>query len=228
MAEIMDMTQGEDKLIEHTDMHGNISGVPINVRSSKGERLATAPAPEQVALKMRAKGNTAEIRSMQAKFARDFAQIEIERLRKSIYKNKRQVGDEIVSYTPAELEEVSAELQVVEAVATKLSQQVAELANGLTLDEWQFRMPGIWHGLMKEAKGGPEYVTDENAPEPMPMAGQQRSPTVDELEVIAPPVPMQTLEDAIDGTMDVSPLELPEQPNTAQILGKIAEDNASD
>ena len=174
--------------------------------------------------------NTAELRSQMAKAARDFCIAKTDVLKRSIQRNRRQVGSEIVWLKPEEVAEVEEALAVSLNVQNLMSLRVGEWAEGVeTLEAWSFVIPTLYDVLEVEVLTGVRaYRNDGPEVAPMPVSPHGPRPKLDNgPEVISPPIPMPTLEEAIEGVEDVSPLELPDQgPNLNEILAKAAEDNS--
>ena len=172
---------------------------------------------------------TAELRSQQQKVARGYVEGRVNEIMLTVQKNKRQVGDEIVSFTEAELETQKDLAYTYQVVQTRMSQDLADFAGATPVDVLEANLPEIFEkfvDMVLRDRYPERYVESEPAPE----ADDEAPALADEpVEVISPPVPMQTLQDAIEGTEDVSPLELPEedQVTTGDILGKIAEENSN-
>ena len=182
---------------------------------------------------------TAELRSQQQKVARGYAEGRINLIQKTIQKNKRQVGDEIVAFTPAELEAQIDLAYTYQVVQTEMSKSLADFAGSTPVNVLEANLPEIFDRFVDmvlrdrypERYAEPLPAVEEGDAPSVPSSDEDEAPALaDEQEVISPPVPMQTLEDAIEGTEDVSSLELPEEDKvtTGDVLGKIAEDNTSD
>lgn len=135
--------------------------------------------------------------------------------------------------------EYRAGLQELETAKTQMFETIAEwapifqeAAKGRAywadpLGPGQALINNVLRDTLIEIRGG---TVSDKPTRPMPLvAGQQRAPD-DEIEMITPPIPMPTLQETIEGVEDVSSLELPEGDvvNTAELLGKIAEENAND
>ncbi len=169
---------------------------------------------------------SAELRSQQQAVARGYVEGRINEIQLTVQKNKRQVGDEIVAFTELELEAQKDLAYTYQVVQTRMSQDLAGFAGATPVDVLEANLPEIFEKFV-------DMVLRDRYPEryePAPEADDEAPALADEpVEVISPPVPMQTLEDAIEGTEDVSPLELPEedQVTTGDILGKIAEENSN-
>ena len=173
---------------------------------------------------------SAELRSQQQKLARGYVEGRINEIMIPVRKNKRQVGDEMVSFTEPELAAQQDLAYTYQVAQTMMGQSLADFAGSTPIDVLETNMPEIFERFV-------DLVLRDRYPErfeaPAPEADDEvpalADEPVEETEMITPPVPMQTLEDAIEGTEDVSPLELPEedQVTTGDVLGKIAEDNAS-
>ena len=170
---------------------------------------------------------SAELRSQQQKLARGYAEGRINEILITVRKNKRQVGDEMVSFTEPELEAQRDLAYTYQVAQTVMSQNMSDFVGSATLEALEASLPEIFESYVYKVLRDryPERYVDS----PVEEADEEVPALADEQEVITPPVPMQTLEDAIEGTEDVSPLELPEedQMTTGDVLGKIAEDNAS-
>lgn len=192
------------------------------------------PDPQTFEVKL-----SAELRSQQAKLARDFVEGKINAIDRTIQKNKRQVGSEIVAFTPPELEAQIDLAYTYRVVQTKLSQNLADFADVATLEALDAALPEIFERLVDQVLRD-RYPERYEAADPLPAVNEGNAPTVpssdeevpaladEPTEVISPPIPMPTLEEAIDGVEDISLLEMPDDElNLGDVLGKISDDNAS-
>jgi hypothetical protein len=223
MANDIDMTQGK-KI--HIDEKVTPNVVPTS--------LTPAPVHEQTFEAQ----PSAELRSRQQAVARGYVEGRINEIQKTIQKNKRQVGDEIIAFTPAELEAQIDLAYTYQVVQTRMSQDLADFAGTTPVDILEAHLPEIFERFVdmvlrdrypeRYVEAEPLPAVEEGDAPSVPSSDDEAPAEAEELEVITPPVPMPTLEEYIDGVPDESPLELPEedQLTTAEILGKIAEDNA--
>jgi hypothetical protein len=122
-----------------------------------------------------------------------------------------------------------------------MGQSLADFAGSTPIDVLEANLPEIFDRFVdmvlqdrypeRYVEAEPLPAVEEGDAPSVPSSEEDEAPALadEPVEVISPPVPMQTLEDAIEGTEDVSPLELPEedQVTTGDVLGKIAEDSAS-
>lgn len=178
---------------------------------------------------------TAELRSQQQRVARGYVVGRIDAVQLTIQKNKRQVGSEIVHFTPPELEAQKDLAYTYQVVQTKMAESLADFAGATPIDVLEANLPEIFERFVDlvlrerfpEAYPAPtELVAADDAPA---VADEPVTNTPEELEVISPPVPVRTLEEAIDGVEDVSPLEIPEDEiSLVDVLSKITSDNSAD
>jgi hypothetical protein len=180
---------------------------------------------------------SAELRSQQQKVARGYVQGRIDAIQRTIQANKRQVGDEIISFTPPELEAQIDLAYTYQVVETLMSQQLPEFAGSTPTDTLEAALPEIFDRFVdmvlrdrhpeRYVEADPLPAVEEGDAPTVPSSDDEAPAEAEELEVIVPPVPMPTLEEYIDGVPDESSLELPEedQVTTGDVLAKIAEDN---
>jgi len=199
---------------------GSISPEISELNKAITETLArSASRQHEVAMKHT---GSAELRSQQAKLARDFATQNIDRLKLAIQKNRIQRGAEIVWLTPEEIPGLQEDIQVLQTAQTLLSQRIGEFADGLDLNEWELILPTVWDAFVIEVRGGERASLETSEESSLPVAPP---PLREELKVISPPVPMQTLQDAIEGTPNQSAIPMPDQgPSLAETLGKISQE----
>lgn len=169
--------------------------------------------------------NSQDVRNRQAALARDYGVGRLDKLRLSIRRNRREINGEIVWMTEDDIPLVQEQIRIEGVVQTLLSQRIAEYADGKDVAEFELLLPEIWSSLETEVSGGARATLETNKPgTELPLNPPARR---DEIPVISPPVPMQTLQDAIEGTANESVLPMPDEgPSLAETLGAIAEANS--